>query len=49
MGQRLGLKFWYCNSTDRYTMTDNLQPSPVASAAARAGRRATPRPTGAAT
>jgi predicted dehydrogenase len=35
MGQRLGLKFWYCDSTDRYTMTDNLQPELVASRAAR--------------
>ncbi len=31
MGQRLGLKFWYCDSADRYTMTDNLQPEPQAS------------------
>ena len=35
MGQRLGLKFWYCDSTERYTMTDNLQPVPLASANAR--------------
>ncbi len=35
MGQRLGLKFWYCDSTERYTMTDNLQPVPLASASAR--------------
>lgn len=31
MGQRLGLKAWYCDSTYRYTMTDNLQPITVAS------------------
>ena len=35
MGQRLGLKFWYCDSTERYTMTDNLQPLPLASGSAR--------------
>jgi predicted dehydrogenase len=35
MGQRIGLKFWYCDSTERYTMTDNLQPVPLASAGAR--------------
>ncbi|MCC6579805.1 MAG: Gfo/Idh/MocA family oxidoreductase [Phycisphaeraceae bacterium] len=32
MGQMLALKAWYCDSTYRYTMTDNLQPIPVASA-----------------
>ena len=26
MGQLLALKAWYCDSTYRYTMTDNLQP-----------------------
>ncbi len=26
MGQMLALKVWYCDSTYRYTMTDNLQP-----------------------
>ena len=26
MGQMLALKAWYCDSTYRYTMTDNLQP-----------------------
>jgi predicted dehydrogenase len=26
MGQLLALKAWYCDSTHRYTMTDNLQP-----------------------
>ncbi len=35
MGPRLGLKFWYCDSTERYTMTDNLQPIPLASGQAR--------------
>lgn len=35
LGQRIGLKFWYCDSTERYTMTDNLQPLPLASAGAR--------------
>ena len=28
MGQLLALKAWYCDSTYRYTMTDNLQPLP---------------------
>lgn len=32
LGQRLALKAWYCDSTYRYTMTDNLQPIPVTSA-----------------
>jgi predicted dehydrogenase len=35
MGQRMGLKAWYYDSTYRYTMTDNLQPIPVASGQAR--------------
>ncbi|HWE61272.1 MAG TPA: Gfo/Idh/MocA family oxidoreductase [Chloroflexota bacterium] len=35
MGQLLALKAWYCDSTYRYTMTDNLQPIPVLSAQAR--------------
>jgi len=26
MGQLIALKAWYCDSTHRYTMTDNLQP-----------------------
>ena len=29
MGQLLALKAWYCDSTYRYTMTDNLQPLPI--------------------
>ncbi len=29
MGEVHALKAWYCDSTDRYTMTDNLQPIPV--------------------
>ena len=39
MGQLLALKAWYCDSTYRYSMTDNLQPIPITSAHAR-------RPTG---
>lgn len=35
LGARLGLKAWYYDSTYRYTMTDNLQPIPFHSAAAR--------------
>src|SRR6266566_2605632 len=35
MGQLLALKAWYCDSTYRYTMTDNLQPRLVTSARAR--------------
>ena len=35
MGQLLALKAWYCDSTYRYTMTDNLQPLPLHSAQAR--------------
>jgi predicted dehydrogenase len=31
LGQRMGLKAWYYDSTYRYTMTDNLQPIPVIS------------------
>jgi len=31
MGQRMGMKAWYYDSTYRYTMTDNLQPIPVTS------------------
>jgi predicted dehydrogenase len=35
LGQRMGLKAWYYDSTYRYTMTDNLQPIPIASQQAR--------------
>jgi predicted dehydrogenase len=35
MGQLLALKAWYCDSTHRYTMTDNLQPIIVASGQAK--------------
>ena len=35
LGQMIALKAWYCDSTYRYTMTDNLQPIPLQSAAAR--------------
>ena len=35
LGQRMGFKYWYYDSTYRYTMTDNLQPIPVQSAQAR--------------
>jgi predicted dehydrogenase len=35
VGQRMGFKAWYYDSTYRYTMTDNLQPIPVRSAQAR--------------
>ncbi len=31
MGERISLKSWYYDSVYRYTMTDNLQPIPVAS------------------
>jgi predicted dehydrogenase len=31
MGQMMALKAWYCDSTYRYTMTDNLQPIPLRS------------------
>jgi predicted dehydrogenase len=35
LGELLALKAWYYDSVYRYTMTDNLQPIPVTSAAAR--------------
>jgi predicted dehydrogenase len=35
MGELLSLKAWYYDSIHRYTMTDNLQPIPIVSAAAR--------------
>jgi predicted dehydrogenase len=35
MGPMIALKAWYCDSTYRYTMTDNLQPIPLHSASAR--------------
>ena len=35
LGQMLAFKAWYCDSTYRYTMTDNLQPIPLTSAQAR--------------
>jgi predicted dehydrogenase len=35
LGQRMGFKAWYYDSTYRYTMTDNLQPIPVVSQQAR--------------
>ncbi len=35
MGEIVALKAWYCDSTHRYTMTDNLQPIPVLSENAR--------------
>lgn len=35
MGGVIALKAWYCDSTHRYTMTDNLQPIPVLSQNAR--------------
>nr|CAA9276692.1 Myo-inositol 2-dehydrogenase [uncultured Armatimonadetes bacterium] len=35
IGERLAFKSWYCDSTYRYTMTDNLQPIPRTSAQAR--------------
>ena len=35
MGSLLALKAWYCDSTYRYTMTDNLQPLPLHSEQAR--------------
>lgn len=31
MGSLMALKAWYCDSTYRYTMTDNLQPLPLTS------------------
>ncbi|GMV91988.1 MAG: hypothetical protein AMXMBFR82_17660 [Candidatus Hydrogenedentota bacterium] len=35
MGGLMAYKGWYCDSTLRYTMTDNLQPLPITSAQAR--------------
>ena len=35
IGELLALKLWYCDSTYRYAMTDNLQPIPESSAGAR--------------
>jgi predicted dehydrogenase len=35
LGQHMGFKSWYYDSTYRYTMTDNLQPIPVVSKQAR--------------
>jgi predicted dehydrogenase len=35
VGGLVALKAWYCDSTHRYTMTDNLQPIPVRSDQAR--------------
>ncbi len=35
MGGMMALRAWYCDSTYRYTMTDNLQPIPLTSAEAR--------------
>jgi len=35
LGQMMAFKAWYCDSTYRYTMTDNLQPIPLQSAQAR--------------
>ncbi len=35
IGEILALKAWYCDSTHRYTMTDAVQPLPVASRNAR--------------
>jgi len=35
VGQRMGFKAWYYDSTYRYSMTDNLQPIPIASKQAR--------------
>jgi len=35
LGQHMGLRAWYYDSTYRYMMTDNLQPIPVRSARAR--------------
>ncbi len=35
LGELLALKAWYCDSTYRYTATDNLQPQIVTSASAR--------------
>ena len=38
IGEVLALKAWYCNSTHRYTMTDAVQPLPIASAGAKKPR-----------
>src|SRR5688572_6141141 len=35
IGELMALKAWYCDSTYRYTMTDNLQPIPFLSASSR--------------
>ena len=35
MGAIMALKAWYCDSTSRYAMTDNLQPIPIQAADAR--------------
>ncbi|MDE2447217.1 MAG: Gfo/Idh/MocA family oxidoreductase, partial [Alphaproteobacteria bacterium] len=35
MGEQLAFKAWYCDSTHRYTMTDAIQPLPIASTMAR--------------
>lgn len=35
IGGLIAYKGWYCDSTLRYTMTDNLQPIPISSVAAR--------------
>jgi predicted dehydrogenase len=35
VGQRMGFRSWYYDSTHRYTMTDNLQPIPIDSWQAR--------------
>jgi predicted dehydrogenase len=35
LGERMAMKMWYCDSTYRYTMTDNLQPIPMLSAQAK--------------
>jgi predicted dehydrogenase len=38
IGEVLALKAWYCDSTHRYTMTDAVQPLPIASAEAKKPR-----------
>ena len=35
IGDLMAIKVWYCDSTHRYTMTDNLQPIPILSASAK--------------
>ena len=35
LGPMIAMKAWYCDSTARYTMTDNLQPIPITSRSAR--------------